>query len=71
MKSAGLTGGPTFCFRGLKNDNYYILEPDKAHYANYSGPGPSSSHTIGPMKAALGFREEFQTLDNTPDFTKV
>ena len=31
--------GPTFCFRGLENDDYYILEPDKAHYANYSGTG--------------------------------
>ena len=32
-------GGPTFCFRGLENDDYYILEPDKVHYANYSGCG--------------------------------
>jgi glycogen operon protein len=31
--------GPTFCFRGLENDDYYILEPDKARYANYSGTG--------------------------------
>lgn len=31
--------GPTFCFRGLENDNYYILEPDNVHYANYSGTG--------------------------------
>jgi glycogen operon protein len=31
--------GPTFCFRGLENDDYYILEPDKALYANYSGTG--------------------------------
>ena len=31
--------GPTFCFRGLENDDYYILEPDKATYANYSGTG--------------------------------
>jgi L-serine dehydratase len=27
-----------------------------------TGPGPSSSHTIGPMKAALDFREAVQTL---------
>ncbi len=32
-----------------------------------TGPGPSSSHTIGPMKAALGFREAVQTLDPPPD----
>jgi glycogen operon protein len=31
--------GPTFCFRGLENDDYYILKPDKATYANYSGTG--------------------------------
>jgi len=31
--------GPTFCYRGLENDDYYILESDKAHYANYSGTG--------------------------------
>jgi glycogen operon protein len=31
--------GPTFCFRGLENDDYYILKPDNAHYANYSGTG--------------------------------
>jgi glycogen operon protein len=31
--------GPTFSFRGLENDVYYILKPDKARYANYSGTG--------------------------------
>ncbi len=31
--------GPTFCFRGLENGDYYILEADKALYANYSGTG--------------------------------
>ncbi len=31
--------GPTICFRGLENDDYYILEPDKARYADYSGTG--------------------------------
>jgi glycogen operon protein len=31
--------GPTLCFKGLENDTYYILEKDKAHYANYSGTG--------------------------------
>ena len=31
--------GPTFCFRGLENEDYYILESDKNHYANYSGTG--------------------------------
>lgn len=31
--------GPTICFRGLSNEAYYILEEDRAFYANYSGCG--------------------------------
>jgi glycogen operon protein len=31
--------GPTLCFRGLENRAYYILQPDCARYANYSGAG--------------------------------
>ncbi len=31
--------GPTLCYRGLANDFYYMLEPDGATYANYSGCG--------------------------------
>jgi isoamylase len=31
--------GPTFCFRGLANDVYYILEKDRSRYANYTGTG--------------------------------
>ncbi len=31
--------GPTFCFRGLENKAYYILENDRALYTNYSGTG--------------------------------
>ena len=43
----GSQEGPTLCFRGLSNDTYYILEQDRASYANFSGcgnnspPGPS------------------------------
>ena len=36
-----------------------------------TGPGPSSSHTIGPMKAALGFREAVQTMDPPPDLSEA
>jgi glycogen operon protein len=32
-------GGPTYCFRGLANDAYYILQSNRAQYANYSGTG--------------------------------
>ncbi len=31
--------GPTLCFRGFENDSYYLLEPDKSHYSNYTGCG--------------------------------
>ena len=31
--------GPTFCFRGLENQAYYVLEPDSSRYANYTGTG--------------------------------
>ena len=31
--------GPTLCFRGLGNTAYYILEHDRARYANYTGTG--------------------------------
>jgi isoamylase len=31
--------GPTLSFRGFENDAYYILEPDRRNYANYTGCG--------------------------------
>lgn len=31
--------GPSFCYRGLDNSTYYLLEEDRNHYANYSGTG--------------------------------
>jgi glycogen operon protein len=31
--------GPTLCFRGLENSTYYMLEKDRARYADYSGTG--------------------------------
>ncbi|MFO1023350.1 MAG: glycogen debranching protein GlgX [Planctomycetales bacterium] len=31
--------GPTLNFRGLDNPTYYMLEPDRARYSNYSGTG--------------------------------
>jgi isoamylase len=35
----GGSNGPTLCFRGLANPTYYILNSDKATYADYSGCG--------------------------------
>ena len=31
--------GPTQCFRGLDNSTYYLLEPDRSRYANFTGTG--------------------------------
>src|SRR5262245_11275414 len=31
--------GPTLSFRGLCNTTYYMLQPDRSRYANYSGTG--------------------------------
>jgi glycogen operon protein len=31
--------GPTFCFRGLENSVYYMLEADRSRYSNFSGTG--------------------------------
>lgn len=35
----GNQNGSTFCFRGLANENYYILSEDKARYADFTGCG--------------------------------
>ncbi len=35
----GDADGPTISFRGLENRAYYMLEPDRSVYSNYSGTG--------------------------------
>ena len=35
----GNADGPTLCFRGLANEIYYMLDKDRARYADYSGTG--------------------------------
>ena len=37
--SEGGRDGPTFCYRGLANDFYYLLQDDKSQYADYTGCG--------------------------------
>jgi isoamylase len=46
--SEGDERGPTLCFRGLENSYYYILNKDKATYANYAGSGNTlkANHSI-------------------------
>jgi glycogen operon protein len=35
----GNADGPTFCFKGLENTTYYMLQDTDGDYANYSGTG--------------------------------
>ena len=35
----GNQDGPTLCYRGIDNAIYYILEPDRTCYSNYTGCG--------------------------------
>jgi len=46
--SEGNHDGPTSCFRGLSNPEYYILEQDRQWYSNYSGTGNTlnSNHAV-------------------------
>jgi isoamylase len=37
--SEGDHAGPTLSFRGLDNPTYYILQPDRSRYSDYSGCG--------------------------------
>jgi glycogen operon protein len=37
--SEGGADGPTFCYRGLANEFYYILGHDKSQYADFTGCG--------------------------------
>ncbi|HSR38161.1 MAG TPA: glycogen debranching protein GlgX [Phnomibacter sp.] len=37
--SEGNEDGPCYCFRGIDNSMYYILEKDKRNYANFTGTG--------------------------------
>jgi glycogen operon protein len=40
--------GPTFCFRGLENNFYYILEGDPAVYSDFTGTGNTlnANHSV-------------------------
>lgn len=40
--------GPTYCFKGLENSVYYILQKEKSLYANYSGTGNTlnANHSV-------------------------
>jgi glycogen operon protein len=44
----GSEHGPTFCYRGLENRFYYILDKDKAVYADFTGTGNTlkANHSV-------------------------
>ena len=45
--------GPTLSFRGLANDDYYLLDPDdRAEYADYTGCG-NTTNANGPVVRRL------------------
>jgi glycogen operon protein len=46
--SEGNDAGPTYCFRGIDNPTYYLLEKDPEFYSNYTGTGNTlnSNHPI-------------------------
>ena len=45
--------GPTFSFRGLANDDYYLLDPDdRARYADFTGTG-NTLNANGPIVRRL------------------
>lgn len=37
--SEGDVNGPSYCFRGIDNSTYYLLDDDKSQYSNFSGTG--------------------------------
>ncbi len=49
----GNEDGPTFCFKGLDNDAYYILESDMQKYANYSGTGNTLNANFSTVRRLI------------------
>ena len=46
-------GGPTFSYRGLANDDYYLLDPDdRGRYSDFSGTG-NTLNANGPIVRRL------------------
>jgi isoamylase len=56
--------GPTLSFRGIDNATYYMLERDRAQYANYSGTGNTlnANHPIVRRMIVDSLRYWVQTM---------
>lgn len=44
---------PTSCFRGLANDEYYILDEDRSRYADYTGTGNTINATHSVVRRLI------------------
>jgi isoamylase len=50
----GRPDDPTFCFRGLANDDYYLLdETDRSRYADYTGTGNTLNATHSVVRRLI------------------
>lgn len=45
--------GPTYSFRGIDNKCYYLLQDDKARYANFSGTGNTLNASMAPVRRMI------------------
>jgi isoamylase len=54
--------GPTFCFKGIDNTIYYILEPDKS-YSNYSGTGNTLNANHPVVRRMIADSLHFWVID--------
>ena len=50
----GGVGGPTFCYRGLANDGYYILDrQDRSRYKDYTGCGNTMNSNYAVVRRMI------------------
>ncbi|NTW03076.1 MAG: glycogen-debranching protein [Oscillochloris sp.] len=53
--SEGDQNGPTYCYRGIDNRSYYLLQPDRRYYTNDTGTGNTlRCANPGPRGIILG-----------------
>ena len=50
----GGVGGPTFSFKGLDNQFYYLLSKDPSQYADYTGTGNTLNSNFAVVRRMIG-----------------
>jgi isoamylase len=62
--SEGGETGPTYSFRGIDNDSYYLLTPDRRHYINDTGCGNTvrTGHPAGRVLVLESLRFWAKTM---------